>query len=264
MNKTDLDWEKWGQQDPYFGVITDENFRKETLREEGKRAFFESGQAHVDHILKTCRKHFDENFSPKQVLDFGCGVGRTIIPFSQVAPRVTGLDVAESMLKEAAKNCEHYGISNITLLKSDDHLSRLNGTRFDLIHSYIVFQHIPRYRVKYILKELLTHLETGGIGALHFTYAKDRYAENFGLPPTIRLAPLKGFLKKLFQPIMRGILSKNSNALRRVDPDMQMNSHNLNEVLFLLQYNQISNFYAEFTDHGGELGILFLFQKTKE
>jgi hypothetical protein len=34
--------------------------------------------------------------------------------------------------------------------------------KYDFIHSYIVFQHIPVERGKRIFEKLLAHLETGG------------------------------------------------------------------------------------------------------
>ncbi len=42
---------------------------------------------------------------------------------------------------------------------------------------------------------------------------------------------------------------------------MQMNPYNLREILFCLQRFGVQRFYAEFTDHGGELGVFLFFQK---
>jgi hypothetical protein len=46
-----------------------------------------------------------------------------------------------------------------------------------------------------------------------------------------------------------------------VDPVMQMNPYNMNSILFLMQENRVARFYADFTDHGGELGIFLFFQR---
>jgi len=45
------------------------------------------------------------------------------------------------------------------------------------------------------------------------------------------------------------------------DPEMQMNPYNVNELLFLIQRSGVKQYYAEFTDHGGELGIVLYFQR---
>ncbi|MBL0125185.1 MAG: methyltransferase domain-containing protein [Betaproteobacteria bacterium] len=136
---TDSAWEAWGQQDPYYGVITDPKFRKSTLTAEAKREFFDSGHAHAGYVMQMIRQHIDPNFKPQLVLDFGCGVGRLIVPFAKLAAEVVGLDVSSAMLLEAKKNCDEQGIDNVQLLVADDELLLL-GRQFDLIHSYIVFQ----------------------------------------------------------------------------------------------------------------------------
>ena len=92
--------------------------------------------------MEVCKRHLDPSFSPKSVLDFGCGTGRLVIPLAEIADYVLGLDVSESMLWEARKNCKAHALNNVQLLKSDDTLSCLDGC-FDFIHSFIVFQHIP-------------------------------------------------------------------------------------------------------------------------
>ncbi len=33
MNFTDLDWKEWGERDPYFGVVSHEQFRRDRLAE---------------------------------------------------------------------------------------------------------------------------------------------------------------------------------------------------------------------------------------
>jgi hypothetical protein len=45
-----------------------------------------------------------------------------------------------------------------------------------------------------------------------------------------------------------------------VDPEIQMNPYNVNQILFAMQSTGISRFHTEFTDHGGELGVFIFFQ----
>ncbi len=263
---TDAEWEKWGNINPYFGVITSDKFRADQLTQAGKNEFFESGRHHVNHVLTLSRRHLDANFSPTSVLDFGCGTGRLLIPFAEVAQEITGLDVASSMLKEAAKNCEEQGIKNVTLLKSDDQLSSLQG-KFDLIHSVVVFQHIPVARGKRLLERLLAHLAPSGICALHFTYSKDRFCANNGLAPSSQsLKNIKrktrAYIRGWVKTVLNTALSRNADLKdSTLDPEMQMNPYHLNELLFIIQSSGIKNMHTEFTDHGGELGVFLYFQK---
>ncbi len=119
-------------------------------------------------MLETIHRRLDAAFRPRRVLDFGCGVGRVLIPLAQHAEAAVGVDVSVAMMEEAAHNCEERDVRNVTFIRSDDGLSRIEGS-FDLIHSSIVFQHIAQHRVEVIVRNLLGRLEPGGVGVLQFT-----------------------------------------------------------------------------------------------
>jgi 2-polyprenyl-3-methyl-5-hydroxy-6-metoxy-1,4-benzoquinol methylase len=242
---TDTAWEEWGRRDPYFGVITDPKFRSAAIRESAKQEFFASGESHVHGILSTIRKCIDPEFAPRTVLDFGCGVGRLLIPFAKIAADVVGLDVSPSMLQEARRNCDEQRLCNVRLLRSDDALSTLSGS-FDLIHSCLVFQHIPVERGRALFARLVEHLSAGGVGAIQLTYSKAHFVSTYGIAP----------------PEPPSVGTTNPRAAADADPLMQMNPYNLNEILFLMQRRGILQFHATYTDHGGELGIFLLFQVT--
>src|SRR5690349_10764378 len=142
FDDTNRDWEKLAKHEPYFAVITSDKFRSANLTQESKEEFFAGGLKHIHRVLEEVREHIDPSFSVKRALDFGCGVGRVVIPLANIAQEVTGVDVSDSMLKEARKNCEARSIKNVVLAKSDDNLSLLDG-KYDFIHSHLVFQHIP-------------------------------------------------------------------------------------------------------------------------
>ena len=247
---TDVEWEKWGVKDPYFGVIRNENFRNHRLTEEFKKAFFETGKSDVNFVLEVCRREIDQSFLPKKVLDFGCGVGRLVIPFAQIAEQVVGLDVSDSMLKEAQTNCNEHGVQNARFFKSNDSLSFLDE-KFDLIHSLIVFQHIPIERGRSIFTNLINQLNDGGICAIQITYGKAKYIETFGTPSWMNR----------FKRLLNSTLRRLVGIMKRQDPEMQMNSYNLNELFFLIQSMGVRDIYSIFTDHGGELGVYLFFQK---
>jgi SAM-dependent methyltransferase len=241
---TDIAWEEWGRRDPYYGVITDPKFRRSEMNDRIKREFFESGESHVHGVLNTIRRHIDPAFAPRTVLDFGCGVGRLLIPFAKIADEVVGLDVSPSMLQEARSNCDDHQLGNVRLLLSDDDLSSLTGT-FDLIHSCIVFQHIPVDRGRAIFAKLLRHLRPGGVGAVQLTYSKIGFASTHGAAPqAVRLPPATALIPN------------------DADPEIQMNPYNINEILFSMQCQGVQQFHTEFSDHGGELGIFVFFSVT--
>lgn len=253
---TDIDWEAYGRNEPYFGVLTHERFQRENLDDRSREMFFGTGREHVAAVLDTIRRRLDPGFSPRRILDFGCGVGRLVVPFASVGDEVVGVDVSEAMLAEARRNCSAFGVTNATLVRSDDELSAVTGT-FDLIHSFIVFQHIPIERGTAIFRKLLEHLGEGGVAALHFTYACATAAP---VQPTLGNR-LKGALGPLGPPLARLRQRLRTRATEGGLPLMQMNSYPLHEILTAIQGTGAASEYVEFTDHGGYLGVMMYFQR---
>jgi SAM-dependent methyltransferase len=246
---TDAAWEEWGRRDPYFGVLTDPKFRRNAMTTAARSEFFRSGEVHVDYVMAMVQQYINADFSPRSVLDFGCGVGRTLIPLARIARNAVGLDVSRSMLREARRNCDQHGLPNVRLVLSNHLVSSTLGS-FDFVHSFIVFQHIPPARGRETLRRLLQHLAPGGVAALQFCYSKQHLAGTHGVAPVID------------QP--RG----DPTEVRPLppagaDPEMQMNAYNVNELLFLIQNLGVSRFHVDFTDHGGELGIFLFFQMNR-
>lgn len=260
---TDEAWRQWGERDPYFGVITQAKFRRENLTPERLDEFFRSGQKHVNHLLLMCQRYIDRSFKPKRVLDFGCGVGRLLPALAAQAEQVVGLDISESMLAEARINCTRLGVNNVSLLPSDDSLSAIEGN-FDLVHSAIVLQHIEPTRGRALVAQLVARVQPGGIGALQLTYAKSIHAERFGAPPGAPSEPARSKPKGWFSWLgWRGGLGGSAMPVGPkppgLDPEMQMNVYPMNDILFILQSAGVRRFHAEYSDHGGELGLTLYF-----
>lgn len=267
--KSDEDWEEWGQRDPYYAVLTDPRFRKGAIDAEARRAFFDSGDAHVRHVLDVCARIAGvPAVKPRRVLDFGCGVGRVSIPFARIATEVVGADVSPAMLDEARRNCEESGCPNVTLVRSDDQLSGIEGF-FDLVHTYIVLQHVPVSRGRGIVERLASMVGPTGFGALHVTFAWTRYAARYGQPPQLapperRRAPL-GWPWSVFsnrsgrgEATTRGGDARSRSAS---DPYMGMYYYNLSELMFILNGLGVRNVTVEIENHDGALGAFLFFRR---
>lgn len=250
---TDKDWEYYGKTNPYYGVVSWDKFKQESLSSEAIEDFFETGKQYVDTILDISHQYLDPDFQPQHALDFGCGVGRIAIPLASVCKSVTGVDVSESMLQEAVKNCTKRDIDNAIFIKGNDSLSDVFslGKKFDFVHSFIVFQHIPCERGEAILKQLISLLESEGIGVLHFTYFKHA--------SWMRKVAIK--IGKQFP-----VLVRLKDYVKGVDykPMMQMNSYNLNAIFHILQENSCHHSLVRFTRHSEDEGVIIFFKKTSQ
>jgi SAM-dependent methyltransferase len=248
MGNTDKAWQRFGQIDPYFAVLTHPRFRTAAKDGETRREFFASGVDHVERLFATVRENLDPEFAPRRALDFGCGVGRVTIPLACRVAQVVAVDVSDSMLDEAKKNCEEVGVRNVTLLKSDDGLENLPGD-FDFLHSFIVFQHIPARRGEMILRAMLRRLSGNGIGALHFIYASN-------------VSGWRSLARKLRAtfPFVNNLATLVKGPSFRY-PCMEMNKYDVNRLLLHLQEQGCHRVHLRFYDHGLYKGIVLLFKK---
>lgn len=160
---SDSVWKKFGVVDPYFGVVTHSKYHSWVMTEEARGQFFRTGEEHVRELIETLRE-INPGFSPSRTIDFGCGVGRVTLPLASMSANVLGVDVSPGMLSEAQKNAGEQGISNITFA------TEVSG-HFDLVHSYMVLQHISPRRGLSIVKDLISRLDLGGMVMLQFPYA---------------------------------------------------------------------------------------------
>ena len=253
VNDTDSQWKRWGKEEPYFGVLTEEKFLSANLSLESKAEFFDSGKDYIHHVLERVRQHTVPGFIPKRVLDFGCGVGRLVVPLSEIAREVIGMDVSDSMLDEARINCRERGIENASFVLSDDAFSMIDG-EFNFIHSFIVFQHIPVKKGEKLFGSLLSYLSDDGVCVVHFTYAR---------PEKRGLRKFASWLRAhipLAREIANTVRGKKMSA-----PEMQMNPYDLNRIALLMEENNVANYYTEFIRHGaGIRGVLLYFQKESD
>lgn len=248
FNDPPSDWERFGEREPYWAVLTEDKFRGSKINPQTRREFFQSGEAHLDSVTETIRKTLDAGFSPQRALDFGCGVGRVLIPLARHYPDAVGIDVAKSMLREAQRNLVEGGVG-AQLVLGDDALTRLSGA-FDFIHSYIVFQHIPPARGLRITATLLDRLEPGGVAALHYSYASP-------------LSPRQRFLRWARQRTSvvaaAGNLAKGRPAS---SPYMETYEYDLARVFETFHRAGCSALHLRLTDHGGLLGVFIFCRKN--
>lgn len=162
---TDNSWKSFGEVDPYFGVLTCDEYRSDRLSDGAREKFFQSGEDHAKKVLSVLRE-INPDFSPRRSLDFGCGVGRVTLPLAHESNIVVGVDVSPGMLSEAQRNAVASGVDNITFTHT------VTGS-FNLVHSVLVFQHIPPRRGARILAELASRLDTGGMIILQVPYHRD-------------------------------------------------------------------------------------------
>jgi cyclopropane fatty-acyl-phospholipid synthase-like methyltransferase len=218
------------------------------LTEEAKEEFFLTGDEHIEKVWNEIEKHFIENFRPKRGLDFGCGVGRLVVPLAERCERVVGVDISDLMIEEAQKNCRARGIENVSFSQTDKFFAEERGD-FDLIHSFIVLQHIQPRIGGELVGKMLKMLSLGGIGVLHYTYFNPTSSFNYFRFKIYRDYPLVNRLKNF----VKG---------EKHQPFIPVYIYDLNAVFADLQENDCHKCFIRYSFHGFNGAVIF-FQKEK-
>jgi SAM-dependent methyltransferase len=256
---TDKYWQLIGSDNPYWGVITHDKFDKDRLTLGAIEEFYKLGEEQVGLLFQKIHKYVDDLFAPESALDFGCGVGRVLLPLARRCRTVVGVDVSDGMLQRARERFESQGLSNGKLVKGDDQLSGVTGS-FDLIHSFIVFQHITPERGYVITDRLLKLLKADGVGVLHFVYYKEVISNH----PKLR-AFAEGLGVHNHVSAFRAKFQRQASSNKNGGPgglEMQMNPYNLNVIFQKLQSVGVRRMHVEYTDHGGFFGVVLFFKKA--
>jgi SAM-dependent methyltransferase len=233
MVASDRDWRAWGERDPYYAVLTDQRFHRETFAA-NREQFFATGEDFVAHWLGQLEEHFGP-LRRTRALDFGCGVGRLTIPLADRFDATVAVDIAPAMIDEARRNSAG---RDIVYLLSDDTLSRVEGS-FDFVNSCIVLQHIPVRRGMTLLTRLLNLVRPGG-GCLIQLSTKRNHGWWRELSYRVR------------HTMPGGQAAANLIAGRAADtPLMQMNEYSLDAVLPVFHQHGFPELLVRYEDHGG-------------
>ena len=243
-------WERLAR-DPYYAVLNVEQHRDASMTAEERARFARTGETDMAATFSEIRRWVAPEFAPRHAIDFGCGVGRLTIPIARVARTVTGIDISRAMLDEAASNCAASGVSNARFVLSDQYFTpgSVDVEPPDFVHAYIVFQHMPPRAGLWVAGELVRRLAPGGVGALHFTYAR-------------RAPRLRRVVNRL-RRIVPGVNALVNLVQRRPlsEPLIPMNEYDIGALLTLLAEQGCTHVHARMTDHGGHLGAMLLFEK---
>lgn len=246
---SDKAWKTIGKDNPYYGVITEDRFKTENLNDDSKRAFFQTGEEYVDRVFNTIHKHFNPNFAPKHILDFGCGTGRLALAFAKKAIRVDAVDISMGMLAEAQENAKQAGVHNVNFHLSDDALSQIEAHTYDLVNTYIVLQHINVNRGYTYIERMIRMLNKDGIGVIQVIFSNKKSR-------TIKFASYFRYRIPFLNPIFNVLKSKKAG-----EPLMQMNSYNMNKLLDQMHSLGVENIWMEIEKHGDFWGATLTFEK---
>lgn len=230
MRNTNEDWEKLAQDNAYWAVLTEDQFKSKKLTKKDATEFFATGQTDIANLSKLIKSLVPEFEVPTEsIIDFGCGVGRLLIPLAEQSKNAIGIDISETMRNIALKNCANRGLKNVRCVESPEVLVK-EGVKVDWLNSYIVLQHIEPRRGYFIINDLLQCVKSGGVASLHV--------------PLFKTANRAEYYNDRMM-YFRNDYYKNETVFIDRDnydhPDIQMYDYDANTVMALFHKNQMTN-----------------------
>ncbi|MDH5588249.1 MAG: class I SAM-dependent methyltransferase, partial [Nitrospirota bacterium] len=130
--KMKQDWEERAQHHARFWIAT-EHYQNEEV-------FAESGEETAQCLMTAIREVYQPTWN---VLDIGCGIGRVLKPLAPYFQTLSGVDVSATMIAQSKTWLADY--PHITTYENSGlDLSKFHDSSFNLVYSYVAFQHMPR------------------------------------------------------------------------------------------------------------------------
>jgi SAM-dependent methyltransferase len=229
-------WDAFAAREPYFAVLTHARYLRANLDAAAEAEFFDSGEAYVSELYGIVRARVAPHFGPLSVLEYGCGVGRLLIPFARRATNVTGVDVSQAMLDVARTHVARAGVTNVELVHADAFAS--DTRTFDLVNCFLVLQRLRKSGGLALLRRLAKRVREGGVGVFQFPYRAS-------------LSPLVSVSRKA-RARVPGVNALANLARRKAAsvPFIESNPYDVNDVFAILQDAGFDSPHVVFTRHG--------------
>ena len=232
MRDTATDWEKLARENAYWAVLTEDQFEGKVSKD-AMESFFARGVRDVDGFQGEIQRYFPD-FTPPfdSVIDFGCGVGRLLIPMARRAQRAYGVDVSETMRVLAQANAQAFGLRNISCVETPAELLKA-GVKADWVSSFIALQHIEPTRGYFIINDLLQCVRPGGCASLHV--------------PLFKTSDRRDYFNDRVMYFRNDYYKSETVFIDRDNyehPDIQMYDYDANTLIALFHKNQMTRIHV--------------------
>lgn len=167
-------WSALGVTEPYWSVITQPQFYKETF-EANQEKFNVSGEGLRYLFLSALRRNGVNPNDLQSVLELGCGVGRITAYLAKEFQQVVAVDISRPHLDLAAAYLAQEGITNVQLLHLSNIQMLYSLPKVDAIYTVITLQHNSPPISAWILRHLLDCLKPGGVAYFQIPTYKNGY-----------------------------------------------------------------------------------------
>lgn len=171
---------------------------KHDVLTEDEMKFFNVNSVLIDEINKFLLSHPNLKKEDVNILDWGCGRGRSVAKLREMGFNAFGIEIDEKTLSNGFLFFKNRGLNPKDLLKSSKELDDFKSNYFHIIFSEQVFEHISNISEVIQIFNRLTVKD--GIG-IHFFPGSKNKNEGHIFMPYIHWLP-KNFLRKIYISFM--------------------------------------------------------------
>ncbi len=105
------------------------------------------------------------DFTPKRILDIGCGMGHNTLPLAIAFPdaEVIGIDVGAPLIRYAHARAVALGIDNVQFMQMDAQFNDFDTASFDWVQTTMFLHETSNKAMFGIIKEIYRLLRNGGL-----------------------------------------------------------------------------------------------------
>jgi 2-polyprenyl-3-methyl-5-hydroxy-6-metoxy-1,4-benzoquinol methylase len=177
-------WRELGEKEPYWSVLTHEDYLAKNLDVDKISQFYETG-SHSARLIELFEQRTDTRANRGTCLELGCGVGRVTLHLAKRFKRVIASDISAGNLALCKRQMEQTGTSNVETVLLDSPVALASLGKFDFFFSIIVLQHNPPPIQKLFLESALRQIKPGGaclfqtVGSLpNYTFSAEQFLKN--------------------------------------------------------------------------------------
>ena len=158
LEKLKQTWQTLGREDPLWAIVSLETKRggKWSVEE-----FFATAERDLDHYHQVLKRRAAAPDRFRNVLDFGCGVGRLCMAWARRADAVTGVDISRPMVERGSALLADVPNVRLQVNEASD-LACFPDNTFEVVFSHACLQHIPWPLAAGYLKEFARVCSPGG------------------------------------------------------------------------------------------------------
>jgi ubiquinone/menaquinone biosynthesis C-methylase UbiE len=200
-------------------------------------------------------KEVIEDYTPKNILDIGCGGGETVLDALQLGIDVNGIEPIENLVRFGQKKIANAGFDEKKITQGDASvISSFEDNSFDLISMLSVIPHVPMKDWFNLHSEIARVLRPGGISVIAYRnelfdlYTANRFTHEFFMSNfySVNLyseklrreiyEELKKFIPHFEQPQIRHTEARDKSFGELVRPKTNPLVHNV----YLKQFGMMS------------------------